>query len=208
MIWISGTHFIFQRWICAHVCVYVCAVVSSCLTHLLVFTALHLSSWAPCSCSNCYRSDCSPLDAMEAVIGHPRHSNQWLCYYQDFQAPRFQTGGPAKAKRGTRSGDEVRLRSLLWLHRDRPTACLGCLSTAQRPTCICSHHPARWHFLFTECFSSPHHVPNAASLMEPSSVCYSCCHTSPVKGSKGNPGITASLYFACRHFYAERLTGS
>lgn len=45
-----------------------------------------------------------------------------------FQAPRPQTAGPGEAKGelgGGGVGVEVRLHSLLWLHRDRTTACLG-----------------------------------------------------------------------------------
>ncbi|CAB1434914.1 unnamed protein product [Pleuronectes platessa] len=64
--------------------------------------------------SNCLRSDCPSLAAMEAVIGRPRHRDQFKRYYRDSRRL-----GPAEAK-GELDGEEekgVRLpSSLLWLH--------------------------------------------------------------------------------------------
>lgn len=177
-------HIWIARWDCAPtVCVFMCVCSSNSstlyLSHLLfhVFAALHLSSGALYSCSNCHRSDWSSLDAMEAVIGHPRHNDQCHCYYQDFRHP-----GPRQGQRGTRRGEEVRLHSLLWLCRDRTTACLGVYWQ------LGIQHPSALSIQLIDTFPPqnvfrPHPISHPASLMGLLSLLFSCCHTSPVKGS-------------------------
>lgn len=100
---------------------------SSYLSHLhfLVFAALRHSSGPIYSRSNCHRSDCSSLDAMEAVIGHPRHSDQCHRYYRDFRHPGPRQQAQPGPKGNWKRGEEVSLHSLLWLHRDWTTARLG-----------------------------------------------------------------------------------
>lgn len=163
-----------------HVCLYVSAVVIAVVATCLTYTSF--SSGALCSYSNCHWSDCSSLDAMEAVIGHPRHSNQCHRYYQDFRHPGPRQEAQLRPKGSSKWGRGEALQ--LVMAAQRLDNCLSrCLSTAQRPACICSHHPAHWHFPLTECLFQPHHIPHTASLMELFSLSFSCCHTSPVTGS-------------------------
>lgn len=61
-----------------------------------MFAALHLSCGAVHSCSNC-----SSLDSMEAVIGHPRYSDQSHRYNQDLRHTGLQTVRPSRGQRGT-----------------------------------------------------------------------------------------------------------
>lgn len=112
---------------CVPTCVfmYECSSNSSTLylshLHFLVFTALlHLSTGALYSCSNCHWSDCSSLDAMEAVIGHPRHSDQCHRYYQDFRHPGPRQPAQPRPKGNWKGGKR-------WCS----TACYGCTETGQ-----------------------------------------------------------------------------
>lgn len=182
-------------------CVYSSNGCNFCLSHLhlLVFAVLHLSSGAPHSCSNCHRSDCSSLDAMEAVIGHPRHSDQCHRYYRDFRhpGPRQQAQSRPKGNWKWGRGEAPQLV----MAAQRLDSCLSeCVSTAQRPACICSRRRAHWHFPFTEHFFRPHHIPHTASLMELFSFCFSCCHTSPVKGSYC---VQSTVEILCHNSYNE-----
>ncbi|TKS90589.1 hypothetical protein D9C73_024722 [Collichthys lucidus] len=62
------------------------------------FSRHECSSGALYSCSNCHQSDCSSLDAMEAVIGHLRHSDQCHRYYRDFRHPGPRQQAQARPK--------------------------------------------------------------------------------------------------------------
>lgn len=120
-----------RRGVHLHVCLCMCAAVIAALFICLTSTslcshALHLSSGALYSCSNCHRSDCSSLDAMEAVIGHPRHSDQCHRYYQDFRHPGPQTARPSRGQRGTgREGERWASTACYVCTEDWTTACLG-----------------------------------------------------------------------------------
>lgn len=107
-------------------CVFMCVCSNNSSTlylshlHLPVFAALHLSSGALYGCSNCHRSDCSSLDAMEAVIGHPRHSDQCHRYYRDFRHP-----GPRRQAQPRPKGNWKGVK------RWGSAACYGCTETGQ-----------------------------------------------------------------------------
>lgn len=83
---------------------YMCAGVIGALylshLHFSVFAALHLSSGAMYSSSNCHRSDFSSLVSMDGVIGHPRHRDQCDRYNRDFRhlGPRQQAQPGPKGK--------------------------------------------------------------------------------------------------------------
>lgn len=107
-------------------CAAVIAALSICLTCTSSCCAApHLSSGALYSCSNCHRSDFSSLDAMEAVIGHPRHSDQCHRYYRDFRHPGPRQQAQLRPKGNWKGGGEVKLHSLLWPYRGWATACRG-----------------------------------------------------------------------------------
>lgn len=109
------------------VCVYVHAAVlaaSLCLTCTSLCSQLCISRLgALYSCSNCHRSHCSSLDAMDAIIGHPKHSDQCRCYCWDFRHRGPQTGRPSRGQRGSgREGE-----------RWGCTACYVCTDTGRLP---------------------------------------------------------------------------
>lgn len=181
-----------MRWDSAlHGCLCVCSSNSSTLylshLHFFVFAALHLSSGVLYSCSNCHWSDCSSLDAMEAVIGHPRHSDQCHCYYRDFRhpGPRQQAQPRPKGnwKREVGRGEAPKLV----MAAQRLDNCLSrCLLTAQCPACILFFPSSSLTLPSAESVFRPHPISHLTSLTELLSLCFSCCHISPVKGHNGS----------------------
>lgn len=186
-----------------------CAVVIAALfICLAVFAALHLSSGPLYSSSNCHWSDCSSLDAMEAVIGHPRLRDQCHRYYRDLRHLWAPDSGPSRGQRGTGRGGRGDAPQLV-MPAQRPDNCLSrCLSTARGPTCICSLHPAHWHLPSTESVFGPHPISHPASLTGLLLLRFSCCHTRPVRGSycvQGIPALQTFLRSASRFILSSKL---
>ncbi len=165
-----------------HVCLCMCAVGKAALFICLTCTSLcsRLSISVPgClySRSNCHRSDCSSLDAMEAVIGHPRHSDQCRCYYRDFRHRGPRQPAQPRPKGNWVEGEEVMLRGLLWLHRDWTTTRQGVYwqLTIQHASALSIQLIDTLHRM---CLSASSHF--SPCLINGTRI--SCCHTSPVNG--------------------------
>lgn len=100
---------------------------------------------------------------MEAVIGHPRHSDQCHRYYQDFRRPGPRRQAPPRPKGNREEGADG-------VGRWSSTACYSCIATGQLLLKVFywqlaiqhvsrSLHAAHWHFSSAESvFSASSHL--------------------------------------------------
>lgn len=145
--------------------------------------------------SNCHQSDCSLLDAMEAVIGHPRHGDQCHRYYRGFQAPRPPDCGPSRGPKGNCRGEAPQL--VMAAQRPDNRSSKVSIDSSPFQHAFCSF-PAGSLTLHQRLNPSLGIISHPASLTGHLSLHFSCCHTSPVKkvilcpsyDEKINPGVT------------------